>query len=178
MDRFWIIEFIGFLFVVVVGTLLHFAYEASGGNRLVALLSPVNESVWEHLKLLFVPMLVYSVIEYIFIGSKYDNFIPAKAVGIIAGMITIVVLFYSYTGLVGRNYLWADILTFIIGVAVASFLSYRLIESGLQFSYLPSAMLILIALCFILFTFRPPHIALFQDPKSKRYGIDGAKNAA
>ena len=44
------------IFVMILGTLLHFTYEWSGGNLLVASFSAVNESTWEHLKLLFYPM--------------------------------------------------------------------------------------------------------------------------
>ena len=41
----------GFFFVSVVGTLLHFLFEWRGESRLVALIAPVNESIWEHMKL-------------------------------------------------------------------------------------------------------------------------------
>lgn len=48
----------GFLFMSVIGTLLHFVYEWSGNNSIVRLFAPWNESTWEHMKLLFFPMLV------------------------------------------------------------------------------------------------------------------------
>jgi len=47
----------GFLFMSVIGTLLHFVYEWSGNNSIVRLFAPWNESTWEHMKLLFFPML-------------------------------------------------------------------------------------------------------------------------
>ena len=52
-----------FLFISVLGVLLHFTYEWSGDNPIVALFSAVNESTWEHLKLLFFPMLLLTIIE-------------------------------------------------------------------------------------------------------------------
>ena len=41
------------IFVFILGTLLHFTYKLSGENGVVAIFSTVNESTWEHLKLLY-----------------------------------------------------------------------------------------------------------------------------
>lgn len=53
---------IGIIFVMLTGTLSHFLYDWSGQNPVVGLFTPVNESIWEHMKLLFFPMLLYSLI--------------------------------------------------------------------------------------------------------------------
>ena len=58
---FW--ELAGFLFTGALGVLLHFLYEWSGGNTLAAAFSAVNESTWEHMKLLFFPMYDFSVFQ-------------------------------------------------------------------------------------------------------------------
>jgi hypothetical protein len=47
------LELIGVAFIAFLGTALHFTYELSGRNIMVAPFSAVNESVWEHLKLVF-----------------------------------------------------------------------------------------------------------------------------
>ena len=52
----------GIIFTFLAGTLLHFAYEWSGTNFWVGLFAPVSESTWEHMKLLFFPMLIYSMV--------------------------------------------------------------------------------------------------------------------
>jgi hypothetical protein len=89
---------VGAIVTLVLGTLLHFTFDWSGGNLFVGLFSAVNESVWEHLKLLAVPILLFAIIEYFAYGRAYDNFIPAKLLSVLAGMLTIVVFFYTYTG--------------------------------------------------------------------------------
>ena len=58
-----ILEICGFIFTTSLGTLLHFMYEWSGKNSLVALFSNVNESTWEHLKLLFYPAFIFAIIQ-------------------------------------------------------------------------------------------------------------------
>ena len=59
----------GFLFTSILGTFLHFFFDLTGGNVVAALFSAVNESIWEHMKLLFFPMLIFSIIEYLFLKN-------------------------------------------------------------------------------------------------------------
>ena len=49
-------QIITVIICLILGTLLHFTYEWSGENPIIALFSAVNESIWEHLKLAFYPM--------------------------------------------------------------------------------------------------------------------------
>ncbi|WP_286082764.1 DUF6512 family protein, partial [Parablautia intestinalis] len=51
---------IGIIFVLLAGTLAHFVYDWSGNHAVIGLFTPVNESIWEHMKLLFFPMLLYA----------------------------------------------------------------------------------------------------------------------
>ena len=44
-------EIIGTFFIIIAGSLLHFVYEWTGYSDIMGLFTPVNESVWEHLKL-------------------------------------------------------------------------------------------------------------------------------
>ncbi len=174
MEKIAIWEITGFIFTVIAGTLLHFVYNWSGHKWIVGIFSPVNESTWEHLKLLFTPMLLYSTVEYFVIGKDYPNFIFAKSFGIAFGMLVILIAFYTYTGIIGSNFLWADILTFLLGVAAAYFYSWRVIyetDIGTSPDFIGAILLLLLTLCFVLFTFTPPHIGMFLDPVSKEYGI-------
>lgn len=171
-------EIAGFLFVVVFGSLLHFVYRWSGNNLIVGMISPVNESTWEHLKLLFVPMLLFSAVEYFVVGKAAPDFIAAKSLGILFGMVAIVALFYTYTGIIGEHYLWADILTFVIGVAIAYLYSWKIISKSQAHRNLDWAgfLLVIVTIGFLVFTFSPPKIPLFLDPVSKGYGISKRKH--
>lgn len=167
-------EMTGLIFVTIVGTLLHFVYKWAKQNKVAGLVSPVNESVWEHLKLLFVPMLLFSIVEYFAIGNQFPNFIAAKVTSIVFGMLTILVVFYTYSGIAGRHFLWADILTFFLGVAAAYAYGRRIIICQADAGTVSQCMAIMIALVlvvsFAVFTFYPPHVPLFLDPVSKTYG--------
>lgn len=169
-----IYQIAGILFTVILGTLLHFVYEWSGNRPIAALVSPINESVWEHLKLLLIPMLLFSVVEYFLLGKKYPNLVMANTVGLIIGLVTIVVLYYTYSGIIGTNFLILDILIFIFSTILAFYLGYRFTVNQKFSTFMPEtglAILFLIFAIFILFTFSPPIINLFKDPITDTYGI-------
>ena len=98
---FW--ELGGFLFTGAVGTLLHFVYECSGGSLLAACVSAVNESTWEHMKLLFVPLFLFSVAQVCLLGRNYPNLLAVRALSTLMGAALIPVLFYTYTGILGLS---------------------------------------------------------------------------
>lgn len=165
---------LGVFFVFIFGSLLHFAYDWSGQNVIVGLFSPVNESTWEHLKLLFTPILLITILEFFKYGRKSSGFLLTRAISTIIGLITIITVFYTYVGIIGENYLFLDIATFLLGVLATYWFSYNslktksyTIQSG---NLLGLLMFILLTACFIFFTFQPPHINLFLDPVSGSYG--------
>ncbi len=166
---------VGTVFIIVFGTLLHFVYEWSGNNAVVGIFGAVNESTWEHLKLLFWPALIFSIIEYIFIGKDYNNYITAKAVSFYVGILLIITLFYTYTGIIGDNILVLDILVFIISVIISQYIGYSITTADYEVSrkvnFISLLAIAVLALAFIIFTFYPPQIPLFQDPLTGNYGI-------
>lgn len=160
-------EVIGTLFIITLGTLLHFTYEWFGRWYPIALISAVNESTWEHLKLAFWPAFLYAIVQFIFLKKPRCTILVAKAAGFYIMPIAIVVLFYSYTAILGSNYLVLDILVFIIAVILGQFASYRILilNKVSRVTCLTSILaIIMIVMMFSLFTFYPPRIFLFTDP--------------
>ena len=149
----------GILFTITAGTLLHFCYEWSGENPFVALFAPVSESVWEHLKLLFFPVLVYTLFEIIVLFKASGRFLTARVAGVILGMFFILAAFFTYTGIIGKEFLAADILIFTLSVLI-TFLASRFLEVRCPAFNLPLlanyALLLLLVTCFFSFTFSPP----------------------
>ncbi len=157
---------------IIIGTLMHFIFDFSGKNAIIAALCPVNESVWEHLKLLFYPVLVLSIDECI--AKKVNsNFILARTISIVIGMLTIVILYYAYTWIFGKNYTVIDIAIYIISVFITYGISAILEEKKfILFPYHKTlsiiAILIIITL-FTIFTYNPPKINLFRDQSTNTY---------
>ena len=123
-------ELIGFAFTGAVGTLLHFVYEWTGGNPLIAAFCAVNESTWEHMKLLFVPFFLFTMVEFIVFAEPLRSFFAAKAASILLGLLAIPVLFYSLGGMFGKTPDWVNIAIFFLADALLYLMSFRLLTRG------------------------------------------------
>lgn len=169
------IELIVTILELILGILLHFIYEWSGNNAIIASFSAVNESVGEHLKLVFYPMLILGLIEYYFVKNIANNYIEAKAIGIFTAISFIVISFFTYTGIIGTNFFIIDILIFIISIILGEWTSYKLMkrknESTIQTKILAGGILIFLLSCFIIFTYVTPQVNLFRDFTNGTYGI-------
>lgn len=117
---------LGILWTLVLGTLSHFFYQWSHENMLVGLFSPVNESVWEHLKLLFFPALTYMLIEQKAMGKVMPGLFGKNLLGLFAGLLAMPLLFYGYTAFSGKSILWVDIGIFCVCVLLTFLLPYKL----------------------------------------------------
>ena len=168
-------ELIGFGFVCLTGTAGHFLYDWSGGNRFVGALFAVNESTWEHMKLLFTACFLFCLIECFSLAREIENFLSAKAAGILAGLIAIPTVFYTLRGCFGTLPDWMNISIFFLAAAIAFFVSATVMKRGLFWGgvWQGVGFLLLWALlfAFIRFTFSPPQLPLFQDPLTLAYGI-------
>lgn len=169
---FW--QFIGFAFVCVAGTILHFVFDWSGENIVIGLFSAVNESIWEHIKLLYFPMLVFAFVENKFLVSEHRNFWFAKTVGFIIGILLIPALYYTYTGAFGVKADWFNIMIFFITAFVVFFTETKIIKSSREYRISPTvlkAFILILGALLVIFTFSPPKAPLFQDPINGTYGI-------
>jgi hypothetical protein len=163
----------GIVFILLLGAVLHFAFEWSGEWKPLAVIAAVNESVWEHLKLGFWPALLYSAIEYRFLRGFSNNFIVARTTAAVVIPATIVALFYAYTAVV-EDMLVADILIFVVAVVLGQVASYRVLRSrplSRRLHWFAAVSLILLVLAFALLTFYAPQSGLFRDPVGGAYGI-------
>lgn len=154
----------GIIFVTILGTLSHFFYEWSGQNPIIGLLSPVSESTWEHMKLLFFPMLLFSFYMSGKLKEHYPCITASLYLGNLLGTMLIPVIFYTYTGILGFHLLFLDIAVFILSVIAGFYTAYRLTLSCRVKTLQSLLGLILIALAaaFFIFTYYPPNIALFH----------------
>ena len=165
----------GFLFVCAAGTALHFLYQWSGESVAAAPFAAVNESVWEDMKLLFWPMLLWAGAERAVLGGYSRGFWPAKALGTLLGLALIPALYYTYTGALEVSVMWVDIAIFFVAAAAAFLAETRMLardwrcRGGARASAL--VLLLLLSAAFVLCTFVPPRFPLFRDPVTGFYGL-------
>ena len=164
----------GFALVTFGGTILHFLYDWTGGSILVSPFSGVNESTWEHMKLLFWPMFAFALVQRLFFKDQ-ENYWCVKLAEIVLGLVLIPVLFYTYNGAFGKSPDWVNIAIFYVTALVVFLFEWWVFKDDrlLQCTYprIAFAVICLIGVLFVVFTFAPPQIPLFQDPLSGTYGI-------
>lgn len=164
---------IGLLWTLAAGNLLHFVYDWTGKSVAAALFSAVNESTWEHMKLLAVPWILFSIVECIALRSGGTT--APRAAGLLAGLAAIPLLFYGYKGIVGKGSMIVDILIFQVAVLLAFWVSWTLQKrrqlSGGGWTVLGISVLLGVWALFLLFTFRAPDLAVFIDPVTGTRGI-------
>lgn len=169
--------FIHTIILGIVASFSHFAYNLSGKNLMVGLFSPVNESTWEHLKFMFFPFLLWWIVIYLIRNKKCEiplnTWIVSAAVSLVLAPLSVVLLFYSYTGALGIESLFIDIslvfVCYFISLCIAShFLKYAKPNRWVIISVIIIAAILI---AFIVFTFSPPQLPIFYDTKAKIYGI-------
>lgn len=166
-------QLFGFATTSLLGTLLHFLYDLLGENLFIAPFSGVNESTFEHMKLLFWPMFVFAIIQSFFFRERSD-FWCIKLKGIVLGLILIPVIFYTYNGVIGKSPDWINIAIFFITAAIVYLYETRKFNGEIRRCKHPAlafTTLLFIALLFVIFTFFTPEIAIFKDPINNSYGV-------
>ena len=165
-------QLVGFIFVSIGGVLLHFLYDVSGASPISAVFSGVNESTWEHMKLLYFPMLFYALAESKYFGKSIESFWCVKLKGTVLGIILIPVLFYTIRGAFGDTPDWVNISTFFVAAAISFYYETRQLNknAGKCNGRLALILLLSIGVLFAVFTFITPEIPLFRDPLSGGYG--------
>ena len=165
---------VGAIFTILAGSLLHFTFDLSGFWRPLALISAVNESTWEHLKLAFWPALIFIVIEFFIYGKRTKNFCFGKTFSLYLMPVLISVIFWLYTRVIKDALVW-DILDFALSVIIGYLVSYYIIVSKKYYrvwKFFSVIFFIAILAAFCLLTYFPIFkYPLFQDPITGGFGI-------
>lgn len=155
---------IRFLFVAILGTLLHFTYEWSGQNPIVGIFSAQNESLWNHLKLLFFPMLLLTLLQLFLNNDVVDDFIQKRTLGIVSGLIFIIVVFYTTWGISGKLVDWWNITIYYLAVIFAFWVESKSETTAKKMAQFTAiAILFVITFAFVMFSFNSPETGIFYD---------------
>lgn len=166
------------IFAVIVIFILsfinHFIYDIYS-NTLFSIFFPVNESIFEHMKIIFTSILIYSIIELYLLRKqniKFNNFLfnifATGFLGIIVYLLIYIPLFLYFD-----TNLFVDITLLFIVYIITQIISYYILSSK-NYKFLNMFSLFFIIVVYIIFgylTYKPPHNFLFFDNANKIYGI-------
>lgn len=152
--RFWLV----FAGALILGVLLHFLYDWFP-NPVTALISPVRESLWEHLKILFIPLLLSGW----FLGGKRGR-TPWLCANLLVCGATLFISWVYHVALEGDALVF-DLLLYAV-MMLAGFLLPRVLWPLSEWPGVGAAcaiLTVLLAVLLIVFTWTPPDNILFAD---------------
>jgi len=168
------LEVLSAIFIFIMGFVFYFAFGWISELKPIAFLFSVNKSIWEYCKIGFFPALIFTILQYFLIKNNSKNYIIARGTQLILFPILTIVLYYSYTGIMGFELLILNIIVFIISIIFTQLISYK-IQKLERFSFKAVCTVVVVVLlfifAFIIMTYNPKHIPLFIDQKTQTYGI-------
>ena len=168
------IKIIGVFIIFGLSFLSHFMYEWFP-NSIFSILFPVNESIWEHMKLIVTPVLIFSIFEYIIYKKKnisFNNFILSYAISMIVGIIIYLMIYLPINYIFGHNAIVAITLLFITFIIVEVISYYIMNYREIKYSNIIGiGLIILMYIVFGYLTYNPIESDLFYDTQKKIYGI-------
>ena len=163
-------------FLFIIGSTFHFLFELSGNSPVVGAFAAINESVWEHQKMVLLPVIGWWTIVFLLKGTRdrinKRKWFTGSIASLIVSIMTIPFMFYFYSEAFGVHLLIVDVLILLlafIGGQCIGFHFYKY-SKGIAF-YVSMIVTIVILLIFILFTFNPPLLPWFKDSLTGQYGI-------
>ena len=161
------------IFFTILGGLLHFAFDFFNNSEFIGLFTPVNESVWEHFKLVLVPLTLFAIVILILKKDILNNIMFATSFSIILANIFIYVIFTLYGALGFPESVISSITIYTLGMALG-FLLIHIFSHSTNFAntnIIGTILIFLIYITFITLTFYPPHLEIFRDKITNTYGI-------
>ena len=167
------VKIIGIFIIFILCIFLHYLYDKIP-NTLTSIISPVNESIWEHMKLIYTSFIIYGMIEYIIIKNKtkINNFTIQLFLVPIIGIIIYLIIYLPIYHIIGEN-LFISISLLFITIVFEEFLSYYFLTNNtIKKQFITGLIGIILSYSlFGLLTYYPPETELFFDSQDNTYGI-------
>ena len=167
------IKIINVVFLFLLSFLWHFVYDWFP-NNIFALFFPVNESIWEHMKIIYFCLFMGSILEFVLCKKnniKINNFYIEAMVKSILGVIFYLIIFVPFYLWLGESLL-ISISLMLITYIFMEYIGYKILTGEeMNINILPVIIIALGCIMFVILTFYPLHNFLFFDEVKFGYGI-------
>lgn len=167
------IKIINVVFLFLLSFLWHFVYDWFP-NNIFALFFPVNESIWEHMKIIYYCLFMGSILEFVLCKKnniKINNFYIEAMVKSILGVIFYLIIFVPFYLWLGESML-ISISLMLITYIFMEYIGYKILTGEeMNINILPVIIIVLGCVMFVILTFYPLHNFLFFDEVKFGYGI-------
>ena len=170
------VKIIYVIFLFLLAFISHFIYQYFP-NFITSLFFPVNESIWEHMKIIYSAFVLGSFFERFLLKHykvKYHNFNIETFVKAFLGVISYLIIYLPLYFLLGENIIISIILLLMVFFIMEIVGTKILTSQELSINILPIITIILGYFLFFILTYYPPHCFLFFDSHQLLYGIKGS----
>src|SRR5574344_2331370 len=162
------------IIIFLLATLSHFIYNFLESD-ITSIFFPVNESIWEHMKLLFTPFLLDVIIIYFYfkkVNIVYHNLLLGALLSSIFSII-FYLLIYLPIYISFKTNLIFDISLLFITILLSQFLMYYMLNKKINYYCIISlTIIVIIYIIFGFLTYKPFRNFLFYDKKEHKYGVN------
>ena len=163
------------IIIFILCIIFHYIYSWFP-NKLFSIFFPVNESIWEHMKLIMSSILFNSFLEYFLLKKNnipFNNYITSVFLSGTLGIIIFLIIYLPLYYLFGENFILNIIILFIT-ICLCEIISYYILKSEKQYfiDYISLLGLILVYIVFGILTYYPVINDLFYDKSKEKYGIN------
>lgn len=166
--------FISIPLLFLVGSIFHFIFNWFGSPFFLAPFFPVNESIWEHTKLLVFPLFLFYLVYYYLYKNKYfldkEIWFTSLLMSLISSVLIMIIFYYTYSGILGKNISIINIFSLLLALLVGQLIGLRTYKNGKKLSF--KSLLFFFSFLFLFYlimTFYPFKIPIFYDMNSHKY---------
>jgi hypothetical protein len=160
-----------------IGTLSHFLYDWTDEAKIIGIFVPINESVWEHLKMIYWPHLGLGIAGWFVFRKQHlrlSSWFYAVLLAILFAQYVLLSGHYLFVGITGKESVIFDIFLFLLAVICGHLLASKYYQKAKAPPLLFTVFaLLILALLFLAFTFRSPNLPLFQEIASDLRFLNG-----
>lgn len=174
MNKIKKLKILGVILAFLLTFPLHFLYDKAP-CFITSIIAPVNESIAEHMKILFGSILIAGVIQKIIVKTKklnINNVCISNFTAAISSIPIFLIMYMPIYNAIGEN-LPVTIIIMFIAIVVAEIISYLMMKKeDLKLENMAIVFTIIVYVIFGILTYFPPEHELFLDPISLTYGIN------
>ena len=158
------------IIIFVISVLIHSFYNLLP-NDFTLIFFPINESIWEHMKMIFTSYMIFLLIKFIF--NKLDkNDLSATIISSIFNIIIFLIIYIPIYKLFGEHIV-VTLIVYFITILLSNILWKKLTNKKIskKTNNLFGITIIVIYLIFTYLSFYPLNNSIFYDETNNKHGI-------
>lgn len=161
--------------IFILNFIFHFVYQLIPSS-ITAIFFPVNESIWEHQKLIFTSVVFYGIIDYVILKKfkvTFNNFFTSLFISAITIIPIFLIIYLPFFHKIGPK-MSLNIIVMLIAIIISQIISYYILKAkDCKSANIVSLILIIVSyIAFAYLTYNPIKNEIFFDTKDEKYGIN------